>query len=73
MVSGLSKDMIFGHHGKAYSNNMITMYDEYYNKRERPETQRFPESRAWNSKTMEWVPEKTDYPLQGVFLANSKC
>jgi len=61
---GLSTDLVFGHHGKAYSNNMISIYDEYYNKRERPSNQKFPDRRSWNSKTMHWAPEKIDYPLQ---------
>ncbi|XP_067951138.1 cilia- and flagella-associated protein 107-like [Watersipora subatra] len=62
---GLSKEMVFGHHGEAYSNNMITIYDEYYNKRDRPGRQAFPPVRSWDAKTMTWVPEKIDYPLQG--------
>lgn len=62
---GLPQHLVFGHHGKAYSNNMITIYDEYYNRRPRPEGQKFPETRDWNSKTMRWSPEKIDYPLQG--------
>ena len=64
----MSADHVFGHHGKAYSNNMITIYDEYYNRRERPGNQKFPDRRSWNSKTMLWAPEKIDYPLQGIVL-----
>lgn len=65
LLVGLPPELVFGHHGKAYSNNMITLYDEYYNRRERPEDQQFPDTRAWNSKTMAWAPEKIDFPLQG--------
>ena len=68
LIQGLSADHVFGHHGKAYSNNMITIYDEYYNRRERPGNQKFPDRRSWNSKTMLWAPEKIDYPLQGIVL-----
>ena len=61
----MSKEQIFGHHGKAYCNNLISLYDEYYNKRERPSTQAFPPTRSWDAKTMTWIPEKIDHPLQG--------
>jgi len=67
-IAGLPKDLLFGHHGKAYSNNMISLYDEYYNRRARPDGQKFPPVRSWDSKSMTWVPEKIDHPLQGVSL-----
>lgn len=45
---------------------MISIYDEYYNKRERPGHQKFADTRSWDPKTMKWAPEKIDYPLQGM-------
>jgi len=62
---GLGKELLFYHHGNRYSNNMISWYDEHYNKRERDENNRLPELRHWDSKKLAWVPEKTDYPIQG--------
>ncbi|KAF6038201.1 C1orf158 [Bugula neritina] len=43
---------------------MISLYDEYYNRRARPDGQKFPPVRSWDSKSMTWVPEKIDHPLQ---------
>lgn len=60
---GLPKELLFTHHGNAYSNNMISWYDEHYNKRERQN--KLPELRQWDSNELGWRPEKTDHPLQG--------
>lgn len=62
---GLGKEFLFYHHGNRYSNNMISWYDEHYNKRERDEKNKLPEMRHWDGHAMAWVPEKTDYPIQG--------
>ncbi|XP_070561522.1 cilia- and flagella-associated protein 107-like [Ptychodera flava] len=62
---GLGSHHIFAHHGNRYSNNMISWYDEHYNKRERDEKNKLPELRHWDSHQLSWVPEKTDYPIQG--------
>ena len=62
---GLGKELLFYHHGNRYSNNMISWYDEHYNKRERDENNKLPELRHWDSQRLSWVPEKTDYPIQG--------
>lgn len=65
---GLGKEQLFYHHGNRYSNNMISWYDEHYNKRERDENNKLPELRQWNSHKLAWVPEKTDHPIQGLFF-----
>ncbi|XP_006812009.1 cilia- and flagella-associated protein 107-like isoform X2 [Saccoglossus kowalevskii] len=62
---GMGKDHIFSHHGNRYSNNMISWYDEHYNKRERDENNKLPALRHWDGNQLAWVPEKTDYPIQG--------
>jgi len=41
-------------------------YDEDYNRRPREDAGKLPVLRKWNSNTMSWVPEKSDYPLQGL-------
>lgn len=61
---GLPKELIFSHHGKSYSNNCISWYDALMNKREVREST-LPTLRQWDSKSSAWVPERTDYPLQG--------
>lgn len=63
--AGLGKEFLFYHHGNSYSNNMISWYDEHFNKRERDEQNKLPELRSWDSNRLSWVPEKTDFPIQG--------
>ena len=46
------------------------MYDEMINRRPRPPPvvpvgQQFPKKRQWKITQDKWVPEKSDYPLQG--------
>ena len=40
-------------------------YDEDYNGRRREGRNRLPAVRKWNSGTISWAPERSDYPLQG--------
>ena len=64
---GMGHKFLFNHHGNAYDNYYITLYDEIYNRRERkPPNMQFPEQRSWNGDKLAWVPEKTDYPLKGL-------
>jgi len=62
---GLGKESLFYHHGNRYSNNMISWYDEQFNKRERDEANKLPDLRSWDSHRLAWLPEKSDYPIQG--------
>ncbi|XP_064642172.1 cilia- and flagella-associated protein 107-like [Lineus longissimus] len=62
---GLGKEFIFYHHGNKYSNNMISWYDEHYNHRPREAWDQLPELRTWDSNQLAWIPEKSDYPMQG--------
>lgn len=62
---GLGKEFLFYHHGNRYSNNMISWYDEHFNKRERDEANKLPELRKWDSHKLAWVPEKSDHPIEG--------
>ena len=46
-------------------------YDEQISKRQRPSPeipvgQQYPEKRTWKIVRDEWIPEKIDYPLQGL-------
>ncbi|WAR15583.1 CA158-like protein [Mya arenaria] len=59
---GLGPENLFWHHGKKYTNNMLSWYDEHYNGRWREN--QLPPSRQWNSHQLAWGPEKSDYPLQ---------
>ncbi|XP_050412082.1 cilia- and flagella-associated protein 107 [Patella vulgata] len=60
---GLGPETLFHHHGKKYSNNMVSWYDEQYNGRWHENC--LPELRNWNGHCLAWVPEKSDHPLQG--------
>ena len=68
---GLGTEFLFSHHGKKYSNNMISWYDEQFNKRERDQQNALPELRHWDGHKMSWVPEKSDYPIQGTVVSNT--
>lgn len=62
---GMNKDHLFTHHGKTYSNNLISWYDEQYNKRMRDDKDRLPDLRKWDGHKLAWAPERSDYPIQG--------
>lgn len=60
----MDRKFLFDHHNGRYNkNSLITWYDEHYNKRERPEGQKFPPLRSWDSSTIAWLPEKSDHPI----------
>ncbi len=64
--SGVGKEHLFGHHGNKYSNNLITWYDQDYNKRSRRQSQLLPDQRDWKiGSHMAWIPERTDHPIYG--------
>jgi hypothetical protein len=74
---GVGSKQLISMHGVDPSKNFITMYDEQINRRARPPPlvptgQQFPEKRQWKITQDEWVPEKSDYPLQGTKKNNSK-
>jgi len=60
---GIPADMLFRHHGQHYDNMLISLYDENYNGRWRESS--MPNLRNWDSQSLKWLPEKTDYPLKG--------
>nr|CAB3226637.1 uncharacterized protein C1orf158 homolog [Phallusia mammillata] len=61
---GLRKEHLFTHHGGRYSNNMISWYDEQFNKRER-DGDKLPDLRKWDGHKLAWAPERSDFPMQG--------
>jgi hypothetical protein len=67
---GVGSKQLIGMHDVDPAKNYITMYDEQINRRERPPPQmpvgqQFPPKRHWKITQDEWVPEKSDFPLQG--------
>lgn len=65
------KEKLFGHHGSRYYDNLITLYDENYNRRKRPMSQSLPPIRSWDRKYLCWFPEKSDFPMQGMLRLSS--
>lgn len=60
---GIPAQRLFNHHGDAYDNMMITLYDENFNGRWKEKG--IPPLRRWDSQTLGWLPERTDHPLKG--------
>uniref|UniRef100_A0A0B7BTB7 Uncharacterized protein n=1 Tax=Arion vulgaris TaxID=1028688 RepID=A0A0B7BTB7_9EUPU len=60
---GKHADMLLRHHGDAYDNMLISLYDESYNGRWRENC--LPPLRKFDNQTLKWLPERSDYPLKG--------
>ncbi|CAF1578019.1 unnamed protein product, partial [Adineta ricciae] len=57
--------MIYGHHNIDDRKQLITSYDEHYNRRGPYGHERFPDERKWALQNDCWLPEHSDHPLQG--------
>ena len=64
-LQGLDQTLLFAHHNKSLKNNLISWYDEQFNKRERSGGDQLPELRHWDGQKLAWEPEKTDHPVKG--------
>lgn len=51
-----------------YSNNLISWYDEQFNKRARGDGDRLPDLRSWDGHKLAWAPERSDFPMKGKIL-----
>ena len=60
---GIPADMLFRHHGEAYNDMKITLYDENFNGRWKEKN--LPALRDWDGQALGWLPEKSDKPLTG--------
>ncbi|XP_022090117.1 uncharacterized protein C1orf158 homolog [Acanthaster planci] len=61
---GLDNKHLFAHHNNDFSSNLISWYDEQFNKRERSGRDVLPEQRYWDSNKLAWEPEKSDHPIR---------
>ncbi|XP_028394069.1 uncharacterized protein C1orf158-like [Dendronephthya gigantea] len=61
---GVGKRYILSHHDKNYEGNCISWYDQQFNNREQKES-KLPALRKWDGKVLAYVPEKSDFPIQG--------
>ena len=64
---GIGSRFILRHHGHVYDDNLITSYDQEYNKRERRGRNVLPPLRKWDSTNISWIPEKSDFPIYGCY------
>lgn len=62
--AGIPHKFFFAHHGNVYDKNHISLYDQHMNQRD-PKESSLPNLRKWDSKAACFLPEKSDYPLQG--------
>ncbi|XP_061457428.1 cilia- and flagella-associated protein 107 [Rhineura floridana] len=60
-LDGLPKKYTLTHHDEPKHRNLVTQYDDQYNRR--GYNPLLPPLRRWNGHKMAWIPEKTDYPL----------
>ncbi|CAF1088985.1 unnamed protein product [Rotaria sp. Silwood1] len=57
--------MILGHHNINDRKQLISSYDEQYNRRGPYGNDRFPPERKWALQDDCWLPEHSDHPLEG--------
>ncbi|CAF3301053.1 unnamed protein product [Rotaria socialis] len=57
--------MILGHHNIDDQKQLITSYDEHFNRRGPYGTDRFAPERKWALQDDCWLPEHSDHPLEG--------
>lgn len=62
---GVPPKFLLYHHGDKYMKNLITWYDQDYNQRKPAEHNKLPELRNFSTQVMAWIPERSDYPIQG--------
>ena len=62
---GAGPKFLLYHHGEKYMKNLITWYDQDYNKRETEGPEKLPSLRNFSTQVMAWIPEKSDHPIQG--------
>ncbi|XP_063001435.1 cilia- and flagella-associated protein 107 [Elgaria multicarinata webbii] len=60
-LDGLPKKYLLTHHEEANHQNLITQYDDQYNRH--GYNCLLPPLRKWNRHKLAWTPEKSDYPL----------
>ncbi|KFV78800.1 Uncharacterized protein C1orf158, partial [Struthio camelus australis] len=59
-LEGLPKQHFFTHHEEPSSRNLVSEYDDSYNRH--GHNTLLPPLRRWNGRKLAWIPEKTDFP-----------
>uniref|UniRef100_A0A8C8VL04 Chromosome 1 open reading frame 158 n=1 Tax=Pelusios castaneus TaxID=367368 RepID=A0A8C8VL04_9SAUR len=60
-LDGLPKQHLFMHHEESSNRNLVTQYDDHYNRHGYNPV--LPPLRRWNGQKLSWLPEKSDFPL----------
>uniref|UniRef100_A0A8C0QII2 Cilia and flagella associated protein 107 n=1 Tax=Chelonoidis abingdonii TaxID=106734 RepID=A0A8C0QII2_CHEAB len=58
---GLPKQHLFMHHEELNNRNLVTQYDDHYNRHGYNPV--LPPLRRWNGQKLAWLPEKSDFPV----------
>lgn len=77
-LQGLNNKLLFSHHKSDHTENLVSWYDQHYNKKERPVSDQLPEFRHWDGNRLAWEPEASDHPIRGwywftIFSFLEKC
>ncbi|XP_074831826.1 cilia- and flagella-associated protein 107 [Carettochelys insculpta] len=60
-LDGLPKQHLFIHHEEPRKRNLVTQYDDHYNRHGYNPV--LPPLRRWNGQKLAWLPEKSDFPI----------
>ncbi|CAM4653087.1 unnamed protein product, partial [Lepidochelys olivacea] len=60
-LDGLPKQHLFMHHEEPNNRNLVTQYDDHYNRHGYNPV--LPPLRRWNGQKLAWLPEKSDFPI----------
>lgn len=62
---GLPLQLLFHHHEEPRSRNLVSEYEDNYNRRGCNTV--LPALRVWNGHKLTWIPQKSDFPILGSF------
>ncbi|KAL4677052.1 hypothetical protein H8957_008349, partial [Semnopithecus entellus] len=68
-VEGLPYKHLITHHQEPPHRYLISTYDDHYNRH--GYNPGLPPLRTWNGQKLLWLPEKSDFPLLGIFIVQS--
>ncbi|XP_018408158.1 PREDICTED: uncharacterized protein C1orf158 homolog [Nanorana parkeri] len=60
-MEGLPKQHVLSHQAEPRSRHLVSQYDDHYI---RHGNSTLPPLRSWNSNTLAWLPERSDFPLR---------
>ncbi|XP_054705715.1 cilia- and flagella-associated protein 107 [Grus americana] len=60
-LEGLPMQHFFSHHEEPKSRNLVSEYDDKYNRHSYNPI--LPPLRSWNGRKLAWIPQKSDFPI----------